>query len=321
MNKQMIGAVLAVAAASVVGCSQVNPGTQAIEKDSYGSPNLGNCVVGPANPGTVTVDLIRFPARQITWDATGDKDAERGPYAALSKPASPPLAPGQVPDADYSTGQAEMAIPVTLTFDLTTNCNDLKEFYTKYATKDNGWLNDKGESTDGWVKLLNYTISQPAQQAIIRITQKYPWQKVWNDEQVRAEYQKDLTTDLQKEAATRTGGKEFFTNFLVTVGKPYPTDDKLRQAVADQQSSQAQANAAQTKATADANARKAAAQASTDAANAEVAAKTAEANKQKAIIAGYGDGPAAVEAYLRDECIKTPGCTMYGPSPIIAGAR
>jgi hypothetical protein len=300
----------------LAGCSQVNPGTQAIEKDSWGSPTLGNCDVGPANPGTSTVDLIRFPARQITWDATGDQGSEAPPYAALSKPASPPLAPGQVPDADFSTGQAEMAIPVTLTFDLTQNCDDLKEFYTKYATKDNGWLDDNGNSTDGWIKLLNYTISQPAQQAIIRITQKYPWQKVWNDETVRAEYQKDLTADLQKEAATRTGGKEYFTNFLVTVGKPYPTDQALRDAVAAQQSSQAQANATQTKATADANARKASAQADTDAANAEVNAKAAEANKQRAIIDGFG----GLDGYLRYLCITTQGCTMYGPSPIIAGA-
>ena len=64
----------------------------------------------------MTVDLVRFPSRQITWDATGDKDAERGPYEALSKPKSPDPAPGQQPGPDFSTGQAEMAIPVTLTF-------------------------------------------------------------------------------------------------------------------------------------------------------------------------------------------------------------
>jgi hypothetical protein len=309
-------AVLPVLAFLAVGCSQVNPGTQAIEKDSYGAPTLGNCVVGPANPGTMTVDLIRFPSRQITWDATGDQGAEANPYAALSKPASPPLAPGQQPGPDFSTGQAEMAIPVTLTFDLTQNCDELKEFYTKYATKDEGWLDDDGKPTPGWIKLLNYTVSQPAQQAIIRITQKYPWQKVWNDEGVRVEYQQQLTADLQKEAATRTGGKEYFSNFLVTVGKPYPTDQALRDAVAAQQSSQAQANSAQTKATADANARRAAAQADTDAANAEVAAKVAEAAKQKAVIDGFG----SLDGYLRWLCITTPNCTMFGPSPIIAGA-
>ena len=310
--------VVAVAAIGLLaGCSQVNPGIQAIEKDSFGAPDLGSCDVGPANPGTMTVDLVRFPARQIVWDATGDDGAESQPYAALSKPKSADLAPGQQPDENFSTGQAEMGIPVTLTFDLTQNCDDLKEFYTKYATKDSGWLDDEGNSTPGWIKLLNYTISQPAQQAIIRITQKYPWQKVWNDEKVRTEYQNALTADLQKEAATRTGGKEYFTNFLVTVGKPYPTDQALRDAVAAQQSSQAQANATQTKATADANARKASAQADTDAANAEVAAKAAEANKQKAIMDGFG-GP---DNYLRWLCITTSGCTMYGPSPIIAGAR
>lgn len=300
----------------LAGCSQVQPGVQAIEQDSWGAPTLGACDKQQTNPGTTSVNLLRFPDRQITWDASDDKDHERGPYLALSKPASPPLAPGQAPDPDFSTGQTEMAIPVTLTFYLTTDCDKLKDFYTNYATQDGAKLDDDGNVTDGWIKMMNRVISQPAQQAVLRITQKYPWQKVWNNEQVRTEYQQALTADLQKEAATRTGGKEFFTNFTVTVLKPYPTDKTLVDAVNAQQSSQAQANADQTKATADANARKASAQADTDAATAEVAAKNAEAAKQQAEINGFG----GIDAYLRNLCITTQGCTMYGPSPIIAGA-
>lgn len=309
---------IALAAAGVLaGCSQVQPGVQAIEQDSWGAPTLGSCDKQQTNPGTTTVDLLRFPERQITWDASDDKDAEHPPYQALSKPASPPLAPGQTPGEDFSTGQTQMAIPVTLTFYLTTDCDKLKDFYTNYATQDGAKLDDDGNITDGWIKMLNRVISQPTEQAIIRITQKYPWQKVWNNEQVRTEYQDALTADLQKEAASRTGGKEFFTDFKVTVRKPYPTDQTLIAAVNAQQSSQAQANADQTKATADANARKASAQADTDASIAEKAAKDAEAQKQLAEIAGFPN----VEDYLRNECIHTPGCTMYGPSPIIAGAR
>lgn len=311
---------LAALSLALAGCSQVPAGQQALEKDSWGAPTLGSCDGSQTNPGTMTVDLIRFPNRQITWDASDDKDAEHGPYLALSKPQSPLLAPGQTPDADYSTGQTQMAVPITLTFNLTTDCDKLKDFYANYATQDDAHLDDNGNQTAGWIKMLTRVISQPAEQAVIRITQKYPWQKVWNDETVRQEYQLALTSDLQKEAASRTGGKAFFTNFSVTVLKPYPTDQNLVNAVNAQQSSQANAAATQTKATADANARSASAQADTNAANAEIAAKQAEANKQRAIIAGYGEGPGAVEAYLRDECIKMSGCTMYGPSPIIAGA-
>lgn len=313
--------VALAAAGLLAGCSQVQPGVQAIEQDSWGAPTLGNCDPQQSNPGTMTVDLLRFPQRQITWDASDDKDAEHPPYQALSKPASPPLAPGQVPDADFSTGQTQMAIPVTLTFYLTTDCDKLKDFYTNYATQDGAKLDDDGNITDGWLKMLNRVISQPTEQAIIRITQKYPWQKVWNNEQVRTEYQDALTADLQKEAASRTGGKEFFTDFKVTVRKPYPTDQSLVNAVNAQQSSQAEANASQTKATADANARKASAQADTDAANAEVAAKAAEANKRQAEISGFGVGPDAVANWLRYTCQQTANCHQYDPSPIIAGAR
>ena len=316
MNKQFI-ATLGVSTALLAGCSQVPAGQQAVEKDSWGAPTLGNCDVGPANPGTFTVDLVRFPARQITWDANNDKGAERGPYVALSKPKSPPLAPGQQPDADYSTGQAEMSVPITLTFDLTQNCDQLKEFLSKYASKDNGWLDDDGNVTDGWIKLLNYTVSQPAEQAVISITQKYPWQKIWNDEAVRVEYKDALQKQMPKSAAARTGNVEYFTNFQVTVGKPYPTDDRLRQSISDQQSSQAAADAERIKLTSQANAERDAAVAQQQAAEAQRAAEVSKAQVKAAEIAGFPD----VESYLRDQCIqKAPACTPW-PQPIIAGAR
>lgn len=301
--KKSITAGLFVTAITLSACSQVKAGTQAVEVDSYGAPTVSGCAAEETNPGITTVDLIRFPARQITWDANNEPGAERGPYIALSNPKD----------------QAEMAIPVTLTFDLTTDCEKLKRFYKDYATKDSGWLDENGNSTDGWVKLLNYTISQPAEQAVIAITQKYDWRKVWNDDAVRVEYRDALQSRLQKESAARTGGEEFFTNFQVTVGKPYPTDQRLRDAVASQQSSQAEAAAKQTQATADANARRASAEADTQASMAEKAAKEAEAQKQLAEIAGFGTGPEAVDAWLRLQAIEK-GITPW-PSPIIAGAR
>lgn len=314
MNKRIITA-LAVSTIGLSACSQVPAGQQAVEVDAWGSPTVSGCAKEESNPGIITVDLKRFPARQITWDANDDPGAERGPYKALSKPKSPPLLPDQKPDANYSTGQAEMAIPVTLTFDLTTDCEQLKKFYKDYATKDNGWLNDDGTASEGWIKLLTYTVSQPAEQAVISITQKYPWQKIWNDEAVRIEYKNALQAQMPKDAAARTGGVEYFTNFQVTVGKPFPTDDRLRQSISDQQSSQAAADAERIKLTAQAEAERAAANAQKDAAIAQQQSEVEKAKIIAAQIAGYPD----VEAYLRALAIEK-GITPW-PSPIIAGAR
>jgi hypothetical protein len=249
----------------------------------------------------MTVDLYRYPARQISWDANGDPGAERGPYIALSNAAD----------------QAEMSVPLTITADLTTDCDKLKNFHRDYGTKYQAWLNDDGTTSAGWNSLLNYVIGQPTEQAVISVTQKYPWQKVWNDEAVRTEYKNALQAQLPKESAARTGGVDYFTNFNVTVGKPTPTDQRLKDAAALQQASQAEANAKQTAATADANARKASAEADLAASKAETATAQQEALKQQAEIGGYPD----VEAYLRAQCIKqAPACTPW-PQPIIAGAR
>lgn len=300
MNKVKLTG-LSMVALLAVGCSSVGAGQQAVEVDSWGDPTVSGCAKEETQVGTMTVDLYRYPARQISWDANNDPGAERGPYVALSNPSD----------------QAEMSIPLTITADLTTDCDKLKQFHRDYGTKYQAWLDDDGTTSDGWTKLLTYVISQPAEQAVIAVTQKYPWQKVWNDEAVRAEYKAALQDQLPKQSAARTGGTDYFTNFTVTVGKPSPTDQRLRDAAALQQSSQAEANAAQTKATADANARKAAAEADLAAAKAETATAQQEALKKQAEISGYPD----VESYLRAQCIKVaPNCTPW-PQPIIAGAR
>lgn len=299
MKKKFLIGIAAVTL--LAGCSSVPAGQQAVEVDSWGDPVVSDCAKEETQVGTMTVDLYHYPARAISWDANNDPGAERGPYIALSNPSD----------------QAEMAIPLTITFDLTTDCAKLKDFHRNYGTKYQGWINDDGTSSEGWKQLLNYVIGQPAEQAIISITQKYPYQKVWNDETVRTEYKNALQDQLLKETAARTGGVEYFSNFVVTVGKPSPTDQRLKDAMALQQSSQAEAAANQTKATSDANARKASAEADLAAAVAETKTAQQEALKRQAEISGYPD----VEAYLRARCIAVaPNCTPW-PQPIIAGAR
>lgn len=303
MNKLPILIIATVLTLSA--CSKVGAGQQAVEVDSWGSPTVSGCVKEESQVGTMTVDLYRYPARAISWDANTDSGAERGPYTAMSS----------------AQDQAEMSIPMTITFDMTTDCNKLRQFHRDYGTKYQGWLNDDGTTSDGWKQLLNYVISQPAEQAVIGITQKHPWRKVWNDDVVRSEYKAALQAQLPKESAARTGGTEYFTNFVVSVGKPWPTDQALRDAVARQQSSQAEARARETQLTADANARQAAAEAERLAAIAQRQAEEQKALVRQAEIAGFGTGPGAIDAYLRDKCRQEPNCHQYDPSPIIAGVR
>lgn len=298
MKTRMALALAAVAVASVA-CSKVSAGQQAVEVDSWGSPTVSGCAKEETQVGTMTVDLYRYPSRQISWDATNEGGAERGPYDVLSK------------------DQAYMKIPLTIQMDLTTDCEKLKQFHRDYGVKYSGWLDDNGQVSQGWKDLLTYVISQPAEIALTAISRGYTYQDIWNLEEVRIKYQNELKDQLPKESARRTGGAEYFTNFQVNVLKPYPASDAVRGAKEAEISAAAEARKTEIAATADAKAREAAAKANEAAANAERASAEAEARKKAAEIAGFPD----VESYLRAQCIKVaPSCTPW-PQPIIAGAR
>ena len=291
---------LAAAAVALAGCSEVGAGQQAVEVDSFGDPVVSGCAKEETQVGVMTVDLYRYPARQISWDASDDPNTtpERGPYDVLSK------------------DQTYMKVPVTIQMDLTTDCEKLKNFHRDYGTKYSGWLGDEGEVSQGWKDLLTYVISQPTEIALTAISRNYDYGQIWNEETVRIEYQKKLLEELPKESARRTGGQEYFTNFRVDVLKPYPADERIRNAKSNEISAAAEANTKKITAEADANAREAAAKAEERANIAEAAAQRAEAEKKRAEIAGFGTGPEAVDAWLRSMCIdKAPACTPW-PQPV-----
>ena len=292
--------VLAVVAAATVGCAiEAGPGQQGVKVSSWGDPTINSCLEEETQEYTLDNKYL-YPSRSISWDANYDDGAERGPYVALSN----------------SKDQAAMNIPITIVADLTTNCDKLKDFHRNYGTKYEGWLKDDGTPSEGWKQLLNYVISQPAEQAVIGITSKYPWQDVWNNETVRSEYKNALQSQLLQETAARTGGVEYFSNFQVTVGKPDPVNDQLEANVEAKQASIAAAEAKRIEVTSDAKAREDGAKANEAAANAERAATEAEARKRAAEIAGFGAGPEGVDAWLKQLCIeKAPACTPW-PQPV-----
>ena len=207
---------------------------------------------------------------------------------------------------------AELKVPYVITFDLTNDCEMLKEFHRDFGTKYNGWLNDDGSISVGWVNLLRYVIGQPAQQTILAIAQKYSWREIWNDEKVRAEFQNALQANLPAASKLRTNGKEFFTNFQVTVLKPDPMDDGLKGAIIAEQKAIADARAAEAKGVADARATEAKAKADIVAAQAQTELARQRALQQQAEIAGY---PSA-EDYLKAAAIAA-GQNPYQPTYVV----
>lgn len=295
-----------LAAVCLTACSTSIPaGSQAVKVDSYWmiptDPKVEGCIASETNefnpPGGFTAYL--YPARQISYDANSDHDAEAPPTVVVSSAEAP----------------AELTVPVTVTFDLTKDCDKLKQFHRDFGTKYRGWLNDDGSVSQGWKDLLNYVIGQPLRNTLVSIAQKYSWRQIWNDEKVRTEFQQALTTTLPKVAQERTNGVDYFSNFAVTVMKPDVVNSDLKAAIVLEQNSIAQANAAKAKGVADAEATKAKADADVIAARAETELARQRALQQQAETAGFP----TVEDYIRNKAVDK-GISLW-PSPIIAGAR
>lgn len=292
LSKKVSAVILAAAVTlPLAACSTSVPaGVQAVKVDDYAfiptDPTVEGCIEPEQNqfnpPGGFSAYM--YPARQISYDANDDKDAEAPSIIVVSNAEAP----------------AELKVPVTVTFDLTTDCEKLKQFHRDFGTKFQGWLDSDGLVTDGWKNLLKYVIGQPLQNTLVSIAQKYPWRSIWNDEKIRIEFQNALAKTLPQVSKERTNGVEYFTNFQVTVMKPDPVDGGLKSAIIAEQKAIADARAAEAKGVADANASKAKAEAEVSTAKAQTELARQVALQKQAEIAGYPD----VDAYLRDQAIK-----------------
>jgi SPFH domain / Band 7 family len=303
MNKTAVA--LGISMALLSGCSyaSVGAGEQAVVVDGYWmiptDPAVKGCIKPENSQNEITNEAYRYPARQISWDATGDPGSERGPYVVVSNAKAP----------------ADMNVPVVVTFDLTSDCEKLKQFHRDFGTKYNGWLNGDGTVSAGWVELLNYVIGQPLQDTLNGVAQKYTWQQIWNDEQARAEFRNALLTSLPNASKARTNGVDFFTNFQVTVLKPTPVNPELKAAIEREQAAIQNAQATQAQGVAEANAKKAKAEADLAAAVAETRVSEQEALKRAAEVKGYP----TVEDYLRAEAIRQ-GLNPWQPTYVVPQA-
>lgn len=234
---------------------------------------MTGCISPETTQNEITNTVYWYPSRQISWDATGQQGSERGPYKVVSSAAAP----------------GEMNVPVVVTMDLTRDCELLKEFHRDFGTKYQGWLKDDGTTSQGWLDLLNYAVGQPMEQTLVSIAQKYTWRQIWNDENVRIEFQAALQNGLEQASAKRTNGKAFFTNFNVTVLKPDPVDPALKEAINKEQSAVAQANADKAKANAD-----------LETAKAQTKVAEQQALQRQAEIAGFPD----IDSYLKKLAIE-----------------
>lgn len=296
----MIGA--AVLAVALTGCASANTGPDLKAVHYTGgqvsSKKFVDCLDPSTRSGFDPGDLYAaYPVRQVSYDATGGDGAE-----------------AEAPKVVSDDG-AELFVPVTVTFNLTTDCKVLRKMHETVGTRFAAYTDANGESADmpkGWIRMLNFVIGKPLDSTLDRVAKDYRWRDIWNDPKVKAEMETAINNNIDDLVARQAGG-QFFEDFSVLVQTPDPVDPNLKGAIAEEQSLVAKANAQK-------------AQADADAATAEAQKRLAEAKakNQQATIDGFrlrGMTPAqAMEAYLKSQAIAN-GQNPYQPTYRVSDTR
>lgn len=296
MNRRIIGlaGVAAVAALTLSGCSTIStePDQVALHYSggSMSSKNFQDCV----------------PAAKRETNGPGDGYfvyPDGGSQRDFTADSSKPDREADTIKVNSSDNQ-ELAVPMTVTFYLNTDCTELKVgertyaggmlqlFHEQLAKKRSAYWNADAEgdarsdgAPQGWVNLLNFAVGVPLDRSADRLARSYTVNQLWQDPEKRVDFETKLNADLAtlvdaQMGAPLVGGMQmhFFTNIKVSVGQPDPTNEQLKANVKKAQADVAAADSAEKKANAD----KAASVAKASAAVAEVAVANAEAAKLKA---------------------------------------
>lgn len=291
--KRIITAVaLAMAALTMSSCGYNVPSDMTavhIGEGPFEAKKVKGCVE-PSQRGFITNDTYAlFPTSEREWDATGQKGSDSGRFTSITK------------------DNVEMKMPVTIRFTLITECDTLKDFYTRYARRYGVEFKSDGEYNNEWMTLLRKLVADPADTTLDRIVQDYNWRDVWNNPETKAEIERRFNSELsgEKSLLDVVAKGHFFEGVSVLVGKGDPKNPELAAAVALEQTNVAKAQSAEAQAKADeAKAR------------AEIAVSQAEAEKKRAEIAGYN----GIENYLRSQCIAA-GCNPFQPTWVYGGTR
>lgn len=241
-----------------------------------------------------------YPVDLRSFDATGGEASESGPISVVSNE-------GEI-----------LNVPVTVSFYLKSDCETLREFHDTIGDKYNAY-NEDGSTSAGWRAMLDYAVGQPLNTTLDRVAQGQSWRDLYNNEELRADIEKQVASQIPGLIQKQTGDKQFFERFQVTVQKPTPSNQALLDSISAQQAAKESGKAEVAKAEAEGAAVQARAKAQEDAAastlearRAEIAVAKAEADKRRAEIAGYG----SVEEYNRAKAIEG-GINPYQPTYVV----
>ncbi len=253
----------------------------------FEDPEFKGCIAPGIKDNSPTNDeYIPYPVSGRDYDAGTTESADTGAMTVVSK------------------DNAQLSIPVRVTWDFNTDCEALGEFYKLY-NRYGAQLNDDGSNTEGWSVVLDKVFGNTLDTTLDEIAKDYKWRDLYNNAEAQNALQTALDENLQDAINVAAKG-EFFTNVNVaTIKKPTPTDENLIKAIAAEQSAVASAQSAEAQAKAE-----------EAQAIAEVKVARAAAEKQQATIDGFG----GYENYSRSQAIEN-GLNPFQPTYIVGGTQ
>lgn len=291
MNKRFIIALVSLFA--LMGLTACGVSTQEdtikvqVGAGPFEDPKFKDCIDPATKRNSPTNnDYFDYPVSERDYDATGQDGSDASPFTVVSKDNVP------------------MNVPLTIRFNMVTDCETLQEFHKAHGSRYNAYLNEDGTSSSGWLTMLRKLMGDPVDSALDEIAKKYNWLDLYNKAEVQNELQETLTENISEIVETQAKG-EYFENYVILVKKPTPSDESLLATITTAQKDLAAAEAKIRQAEAD----KATAEA-------QVAVAQAEARKQQAIISGYG----GYENYALAQAIAA-GLNPFQPTYLVPGTK
>jgi hypothetical protein len=224
IRARLAGALAGAAlVAGLTGCSSVTT-----EADATGLHYNGHVLI-PTDPSfedCVKTSTQRFdgpgdqhylyPAGQRTFRFDSAPGAQSGPISVVSR------------------DNVQLAVAGVATFNLETDdCTDLRKFHENIGIKYKAYM-DGGETSDGWLEMLNTYIKQPLDRAMDAAAQEFTWKDLYNNPAVKTAWEKRVG-QLAPEFVRQTATEDYFKNFSLTIQKPQPPDNIVQALAAEQQ--------------------------------------------------------------------------------------
>lgn len=228
---KLLGAIVAIVVGLVgvvffFNATQINtePDQQGVwyKAGPFTSTHFDHCVKPGERQlfGGVADQTFVYPAGQRTYEFSTAAAADTPPIVALTK------------------DNIELTTTGVVRFNLTSECEVLRQFHEKIALKDKAYIT---EGNEGWKKVLNTYLLTSLQRAVNEATQEFNWKELYNDVNVKSKWEAKVSELLPRFVMQGMDG-EFFDNYSLTIQKP-TLPEALVKALQDTQTAIEQNNA------------------------------------------------------------------------------